>query len=205
MNPDSVSEKNVRLRQRQRREVRAAILAAAEQVFADEGAARARMEPIAARAGVAVGTLYNYFDDRDALLGALVEARRAAVLEKIDAAVEAGRREPLEPALGELLRAVFDHWGAHRGLLQVIFQAEGEGTVGQGRQQLLDEVTRRVERVLRRGRAQGRLAPDPAGLQAALLVGMVRGVLRKDAGRDATPAADRARLVVEAFLRGLGR
>jgi AcrR family transcriptional regulator len=52
-----------RLRERLREEAARAILAAAEEVFATDGL-QARMERIAEQAGVAVGTLYNHFEDR---------------------------------------------------------------------------------------------------------------------------------------------
>ena len=48
------------------------MLVAAEDVFAEAGLAKAHVEDIARRAGVAVGTLYNYYKDRDALLAAVL-------------------------------------------------------------------------------------------------------------------------------------
>jgi AcrR family transcriptional regulator len=206
MNPDSKFRGAVRLRDRLRTETQAAILAAAEEAFATEGIERAHMESIAARAGVAVGTLYNYFEDRDGLLTALVEARRAALLLRLDTALSAGEGKPFQEALAAFLHAFFDHWAAHRGLLSVLFQADGAVQAARGRGSILDEVTRRAESVLRRGRAQGKVQADASGLQAALLVGMVRGVLRKDSSREggAVPG-DRAGQVLAVFLRGAGR
>ena len=206
MNEDSSSEGVVHFRDRLRHETRAAILAAAEQVFVDDGLERARMESIAARARVAVGTVYNYFEDREALLVALVDARRAALLDRLDSALAEGKALPFEDALSRLLHALFDHWAAHHGLLGVVLQAEDAGLVAPGRGPLLTDVTRRVETVLRRGRAQGGLRPDGAGLQAAAILGMVRGVLRLHAGRKGrADRKDWAGQVLEIFLRGAGR
>ena len=64
-----------RLRARIRETTEQAILAAAEEVFADAGLHAAHMGTIAARAGVSVGTLYNHFEDREALLAGLLLAR----------------------------------------------------------------------------------------------------------------------------------
>ncbi len=204
MNPRSSSEAAFRLRDRLRSEARAAILAAAEEVFAEDGIGRAKMETIASRAGVAVGTLYNYFEDREALLASLVGERRAELLRKLDDAIAAGRREPFEVALLAFLRTLFSHWTDHQELLRVILQADGAGLAA-GRGHLLDEVTRRAETLLRRGRAAGDLRADATGLQATLLVGMVRNVLRRDAsGRRGRTDPDRAAQVLEAFLRGSG-
>jgi len=79
MNQDSDIAKPVRLRDRLREEANRAILTAAEEVFSEEGLG-ARMEQIAARAGVAVGTLYNHFQDRGALVNALACSTKGVVL-----------------------------------------------------------------------------------------------------------------------------
>jgi AcrR family transcriptional regulator len=49
------------------------ILDAAQSVFAERGYHRTTIKDIAARAGVADGTVYNYFDNKDALLSALFD------------------------------------------------------------------------------------------------------------------------------------
>jgi AcrR family transcriptional regulator len=64
---------------------RAAILAAAEAVFAEQGTS-APTEEVAARAGVAIGTVFRHFPTKDALLAAMMKellarlAREAAKL-----------------------------------------------------------------------------------------------------------------------------
>src|SRR5258708_31841270 len=50
-------------------------------------------------AGVAVGTLYNYFPDRDALLVALFQMRRAQLIPQIEALAEAARTLPFDRRL----------------------------------------------------------------------------------------------------------
>jgi len=203
---NSESARPVRLRERLRGETQAAILAAAEQVFAEEGMDRARMESIAARAGVAVGTLYNHFEDREALLSALVGDHRTALLARLDQALAAGEGQPFEEALGSFLRALFEHWAAHQGLLSLLFQAERPATAARGRCAILDEVVRRAEAILRRGRSEGLLRADEANLQGAVLVSMARGVLVKEILRDGGDVrVDNAERVLEIFLRGAGR
>jgi len=206
MNPNSESGKTIRLRDRLRGETQAAILAAAEHVFAAEGLDRARMESIAARAGVAVGTLYNHFQDREALLAALVGARRDALLQRLDGALADVARRPFEEALGALLCALFEHWAAHRGLLSLLLlHAERPGSIARTRGAILEEVTRRAESLLRRGREEGKVRPDGSGLQAVLLLGMVRGVLLHDAiHQGGGEVGERAGAVLELFLRGAG-
>ena len=71
MNRDSHSEP--KLKTRLRAETARVITAAAEEVFAAKGLHDAKVEEIAARAGVSVGTVYNHFEDRDGLLQVLIE------------------------------------------------------------------------------------------------------------------------------------
>jgi len=63
------------------------ILAAARELFADEGPA-ARMDAVAARAGLAVGTLYRHFPTKEALLEAVVQDRARAAEARARAALE---------------------------------------------------------------------------------------------------------------------
>src|SRR3569833_4789972 len=71
------------LRERHRSTTIETVLAAAEQVVADQGLHAAHMGEIASRAGVSVGTLYTYFKDREALLAGLLEARRAEMIAQL--------------------------------------------------------------------------------------------------------------------------
>src|SRR3546814_9174202 len=56
-----------------------AILIAATQVLIEDGYERATTARVAERAGVSVGSLYQYFPNKEALVGTLVEIGRAHV------------------------------------------------------------------------------------------------------------------------------
>src|SRR5512138_2747814 len=88
-----------RLRDRLREEYGRAILAAAEEVFAEDGLHAARMERIASRAGVAVGTLYNHFADKEALLAALARSRREGLFARVDASLAGVDGRPIAEQL----------------------------------------------------------------------------------------------------------
>ena len=62
---------------------REAILDAALTVFAERGYEAARLDDMAARAGVAKGTLYLYFKDKEALFEALVRGAVSPMLGKV--------------------------------------------------------------------------------------------------------------------------
>jgi AcrR family transcriptional regulator len=62
---------------------RAAILDAALHVFAEHGYESARLDEVAARAGVAKGTLYLYFKDKEDLFEAMVRSAVAPIMGKM--------------------------------------------------------------------------------------------------------------------------
>ena len=66
-----------------------AILDAALDVFADNGFAQARLEDVAARAGVGKGTIYLYFPSKQALFEALIRTGIAAPIEAAGAELAA--------------------------------------------------------------------------------------------------------------------
>jgi len=64
---------------------RAAILAAAFEIFSDKGFAAARLDDVARKAGVAKGTLYLYFPDKEALFEQLLLSFAGPLLSRINA------------------------------------------------------------------------------------------------------------------------
>ena len=81
------------------------ILEAALSVFAEKGFAAARMEQIAVRAGVSKGTIYLYFDSKEAVFRALVhEVLGTQVARFADSARAASG--PVAPVLAETLRGI---------------------------------------------------------------------------------------------------
>jgi AcrR family transcriptional regulator len=203
MNQPSRTPSAPRLRDRLREETARAILSAAEEVFAADGIG-ARMEAIAARAGVAVGTLYNHFEDRRALVAALVRSRREALLSRVDAALAAARRDGPTAELRAYLGAVEEHARAHGPLLAVLIQA-GEGP-GEARppKTLLQDLVRRVDAIVARGVAAGELRPDGAKVFGLALVGMTRAVLVRALEGGAEPGEASA-AILDLFLRGASR
>src|SRR5262245_56636809 len=124
MNPRSSTESSVQpLRDRFRLETSRLILDAAEEALVERGLHEAAMGEIAARAGVAVGTLYNHFVDRDTLVAALVADRRSQLLGRIDEALRAQARGAFRDQLGALAAAFAAHIDAHRRFIQILLDA----------------------------------------------------------------------------------
>jgi AcrR family transcriptional regulator len=192
------------LRDRFRETTDQAILAAAEELFADAGLHAARMDEIAARAGVSVGTLYNHFEDREALLAGLVEARRRELIGALDAASAAASGEPFSERLRALLAALLGHCERHRKFLHIVLQRE----VGKYKSaDTMAELHGRIDKVMKVGLKEKALRPETADLGTVFLMGMVRALVIRAV---VTPAGSERGLVVEAdrlldaFLHGLG-
>lgn len=74
---------------------RDAILKAALSVFAEHGFEAARLDDVASRAGVAKGTLYLYFEHKEALFEALVRMAVAPILARLAALASSEPTSPL--------------------------------------------------------------------------------------------------------------
>jgi AcrR family transcriptional regulator len=191
-----------RLRDRLREETARAILEAAEAVFADEGLHAARMERIASRAGVAVGTLYNHFEDKDALLRSLAESSREALLARVDGALAAAHGQDVRARLRAFLSALAAHAREHGRFLAVLVQA-GDGPARPRPRTLLADLVKRADRLVGEGIAARELRPDAANVFGIALVGIARAVLLRslEGGAQDDPT-DR---IVDLFLRGAAR
>jgi AcrR family transcriptional regulator len=104
---------------------REAILDAALTVFAERGFEAARLDDVAARAGVAKGTLYLYFKDKEALFEEVVRGAVSPVVERISM-LAAAPDMPLAPMLDALF-SLFEKevLGTRRKLLIRLIIAEG--------------------------------------------------------------------------------
>lgn len=83
-----------------------AILKATLQVLDDVGMQKLTTTRVAERAGVSVGTLYQYFPDKAALIAALKAADRARILATLTEVASAQRGRPLEEAFRALIAAI---------------------------------------------------------------------------------------------------
>lgn len=100
------------------------VLRAAAQVFARRGYAGATTNHIAERAGVSIGSLYEYFPSKDAILVALMEAHMhegEAVLARAAAEI-AGRELSLPDTIRHLVKAMVELHGQDRDLHRVLFE-----------------------------------------------------------------------------------
>jgi len=94
-------------RQQRSRETVEAILEAAAQLFQRHGYAATTTNKIAERAGVSIGSLYQYFPNKDAILAALADHHLRDTAEEVIRTLAAARRRAALPGLlAELIRQV---------------------------------------------------------------------------------------------------
>jgi AcrR family transcriptional regulator len=86
-----------------------AIVEAAARILVESGAGRLTTNRVAARAGVSVGSLYQYFPNRQAILRALVERELA----RAEALRPAALDDPTRPAAERVRAAVDWHFDVH--------------------------------------------------------------------------------------------
>ena len=157
--PAQLSVPRRRPRQARSRETVAAILQAAAEVFGALGYERATTNRIAERAGVSIGSLYQYFPDKAALLRTLRTLHHEEAHATLDVAMTrlADPEVPLGRALRELMRGIVrmhdENPGLHR-LLGESFPKDARGDVDE-----TERYSLALERILR-ARPEVRV-PDP--------------------------------------------
>jgi len=209
MNASSKIERrpSTSLRSRVREQVRAAILDSAEQEFSARELKAVRMEDVAARAGVSVGTLYNYFGDREHLVAELLTLRGTEIIQGLDRALEEHKGSDFAQQLRALLRVMFTHIEDHRRLLTRIIDGEMESGSSSGRMahgQLKRMLWERLAQLVQRGVDSGELDRNGSELFPTLLVGMSRAsVVHPIVRSNSTMSVDeRVEVCARVFLQG---
>lgn len=85
-----------------------AILDGTARVLVEEGYDRASTNRIAARAGVSVGSLYQYFPSKEALVGALIDRHQAEMMGVFLRQVDLARDAPVRVAARAVVSATVD-------------------------------------------------------------------------------------------------
>jgi len=185
-----------------RHQISAAILDAAEAVIADRGLDGASTAAIASRAGVAVGTLYNYFPDRESLIDSLFDARRAEILPRLHEAARAAGKLPAEGRLRAYLREVFAVYDEQRRFMQVVFAVDPEphgSHAGKGKKPIvLTTMTDALVHILKP--TSGKRSDE----HAQMVLGAMKALVRWRVERGERFASD-GELVADAFLHGIAK
>ena len=149
-----------------------AIVEAAMRVLSAEGLERFNTNAVAERAGVSIGSLYQYFPDKDVLMAEIIRRDNTRFLDALRRTVDDGSLGPIETLRALVARAV-EHQLDDPRLAAIIDEEQRRLPMDADDAALRSEIVDVVARALRR------LEPAPAdpALAASDLLGIARGLL----------------------------
>lgn len=150
------------------------ILEAALDLFSEKGFAATRLEDVAARAGLSKAAIYLYFDDKTALLQAIVQEMATANVGAVRA-FAAAHKGPVAPLLERVLVFLGDRISHSRlpDLLKVII-SESRAHPEIGRfyfENVVAQALPLLQSLIERGMASGEFRPVDPALTVKCLVG----------------------------------
>ena len=182
---------------------------AAMRVIARKGMAAATMAEIADEAGVAKGTIYLYFRDRDELVEKTFETAITQLHERIDTAFKAGAT--LEEKLRATLKAKFEFFGENREFFRLYNSLRfPEGNAAQQRRQkrtCQPQYRGRIEEmagILREAMQRGEIREmDPLRLAIFVIEGSNAIVIERVMEDAPPPQEDDVDLVASVIFHGI--
>ena len=184
-------------------ERRDAILDAAKEVFADRGYHATTVADVAAAATLSYGSVYWYFDSKDALFHALMDREEQALRDHVAGALDG----PVgEDAFRLAVRSTFEFFEADRRGVKLLFR--DSHALGDRFEKHLGGIYERfiadIEDMIRAAQSRGLVVEQPPRLiafsVAALIGQLALRRLTTDDGLDASVLAD---FVVSLVLDGL--
>lgn len=150
------------LKEKQRQEREALIIQAAEEIFQEKGYYEASMDEIAARVGIAKGTIYTHFPGKEELVLAIFRRNLETFIQRIDAVIDAETtpRARLEAIIQFVYTGLYSK---HAQLLSSMYNGVDMKRMimekGGCMSDLWESVVSRVTRLLEEGKAAGELNP----------------------------------------------
>ena len=153
-----------------------AILEATTQVLLRVGKERLTTTRVAKRAGVSVGTLYQYFPNKSALLQAALKRHLAEVAEAVEAVCEELEGRPLEEMATGLITAFLEAKMKDAKTSVVLYSVSSDVDGARIAQQMQARFNKAVVKML--GSSSERLTTDTQ-LVASMIQGAMVGVSRR--------------------------
>lgn len=187
---------------------RAQILDAAERVVGREGIAQAGIASIAREAGVAVGTLYNHFGDRERLLGALVLRHREELVAAIEGAFHQHQDASVTRQAEAFVEAVVTLFDRRRGFVRAALDselwrvyAEALMRCERSEQRVRHQLEEGSQRLVRLAILEGLVVPSELLRCSAQFAGALQGVLHFRAREEPCDApSSEAKALVSLFF-----
>lgn len=172
----SIENKRRIPRQARATETVAAILEAAAQILEAGGLSAFTTNAVAERAGVSVGTLYQYFGDKTAILLSLAQQEFERALENVDRALKAEAHPLVEGRVRAMVRAIIHAFHGRQRARKAVLQAIlAQGRVMELMAPLAAFVARTSEQV---GRGSQPVLPPLTPEQVFVLSRSMMGAIR---------------------------
>jgi TetR/AcrR family fatty acid metabolism transcriptional regulator len=173
---------------------------AAMAIIARKGVAEATMQEIADEAGVAKGTLYVYFRDRDELLAKTAARAYDKLVADLETAMNADGS--LAERLTRMVLRQLAFFDEHRALFSA-YIALGAGMKKQ-KESSYQRYLQQVESLFAEAQQRGELRDVEAHEVAAVYADLVRGVIvRRIEEKSKSPREQQAAFIVSLLLRGI--
>ncbi len=184
------------------------IVQAARRVIGELGFADASMERIAHEAGVAKGTIYLYFRNKEELLAQVATHGFAQLMDR--ARADTVRVRGSEAKLAALTRAILEHSSENEEIFRALHEhrqlrPENPPLLAATLEENLEQLVSFVAGMIERGSKSGELRECNARRAARFLVESMRGAIleRLREPPSASVQADAA-VIVDFFLHGIG-
>lgn len=185
------------------------ILQAARAAFAERGYRETTLDDIAARAQVAKGTLYLYFDSKEAIFWQLLEAHIRGIY---DRSVEAaGQGATVEDKIRGVINARLATIDRDTDFMRVYLTEFAQlckhpGQMGEEFKRMYMDGARVLEQILAAGVAEGSLRPVPTLESAMALLDLIRSVATSYVlGLLPNPGLDLGQFVFDLYWNGVRR
>jgi AcrR family transcriptional regulator len=197
--------------------VRDELLQAAEAVFSEKGLKAAKVEDIAQRAGVSVGTVYNYFADRQTLAEAVMELRREGLFRELHRLESETAGQPFLQRLETSVERVLEYFAGQRPYYVLMLEAEVmpqffqkmmrsslvAGSYPQGCGGPFAPLFEQLSRLMGEGIREGALRDEDPGTHAAFLMGITKGMAFSDLlDPNAPDVRGHKSMILRFFLQG---
>lgn len=203
----TIGAEGVPLRERQRQEREALILDAAAKLFVERGYHDTSMEDIAARVGIAKGTVYLHFASKEDLALAMVDQGARRFAKALDTILASGAtpRAKLETIFERTFSSVGD--GISQAMSAVFRNRDVMARMSEKHDDMSAiwrEPSRRLGQTLDEGKALGEFDPDmPTPIMLNLFWGLLSIHRRDPSAVNDIPPAEVARQISRFFFKGI--
>jgi AcrR family transcriptional regulator len=176
----------------------AVILEAAARVLARESLAGFNTNRVAAVAGVSVGSVYQYFPNKQALIAALIQRDQDALCVAIERSVRASTGKSLQQALAALVKLAVQHQFGNAVYAAALDHEEKRLPLQAELAASRQRIVRAVKRLLKEHRAT--LSPGLCSSAAQDCLTMTQALVEAQSGGSAQQLAQLQRRVLRALL-----